>query len=242
MADATDSLCTTSRHDPHPQWMAARRALLDAGRAVSDESEEAGKIIYDAVSKLERQIGETSARTPAGLLAQVQLVAECSAEGSTLGIAESAALANLAAGLERMSEPPAVTGESARGLGDEVRKLLERHRAATARFNATLDELDAMIAEMQPRPATPAPAPAAQPAHVLNEVDEALERLWTAGREALGCAEAAATLGEKADETVEFGGIRWTTSKAADLVVELVGEIDALRDKVRTARGAMLAA
>src|SRR4051812_6399232 len=91
--------------DPHLAWFAEWRACLDhqngpAGEAVDCLSELPE---YHRALELEGLIGATPARTPAGVLAQLRIIAHWQGELSGLSDPERDGLANAIATLERLS-------------------------------------------------------------------------------------------------------------------------------------------
>ena len=91
--------------DPHPAWFAEWRACLDhmngpAGAAVDALAELPE---WDRMDELEGLIGATPARTPAGVLAQLRIIAHWQGELSGLSDDERAAIENAIATLERLA-------------------------------------------------------------------------------------------------------------------------------------------
>src|SRR4051812_19299128 len=101
------ALAAAAEHapDPHVAWFAEWRACLDhqngpAGKAVDCLSELPE---YHRALELEGLIGATPARTPAGVLAQLRIIAHWQGELSGLSDPERAGLANAIATLELLA-------------------------------------------------------------------------------------------------------------------------------------------
>ncbi len=91
--------------DPHPAWFAEWQACLHymngpAGAAVATLSELPE---WDRADELEGLIAATPARTPAGVLAQLRIIAHWQGELSSLSDHERAAIENALVTLERLA-------------------------------------------------------------------------------------------------------------------------------------------
>jgi hypothetical protein len=91
--------------DPHPAWHRAWQACLDhmngpAGETVDDLAELPE---WHRALELEEMIGTTRARTAAGVLAQLRVLAHWNGDSSCMPDREVAAIENALATLERLS-------------------------------------------------------------------------------------------------------------------------------------------
>ena len=102
---AVAAVAAGTNPDPHLAWFAEWQACLDhqdgpAGHAVDCLSELPE---YHRALELEGLIGAAPARTPAGVLAQLRVIAHWQGELSGLSGPERAGLANAVATLERLA-------------------------------------------------------------------------------------------------------------------------------------------